>query len=1147
MQRLKRFSESDVLQPGVYVVHSDDQAFGPMRAFVATGQVTQLGERYLPDGEKEAVFAYGQLTPNQEGEEGALIMGPEFFASAIDDYANWREGWWREAIQNAVDAGATEIRCSVKPREDGGVVVECEDNGQGMDRETLRNVFMKLKGTAKRERYGSTGGFGEAKRLLVLPWISYEMHTRDTVMRGSGATYKTFDDKARSGTRLTVVMPQDLCTSSEAAIAYIAKCYLPNVRIFVDGERVKANLTTGEAIRNLGEIAELFYDKKKATFDGMIVRIHDRAHGTSLAMFPRYVPSEIKGQLVVEIYARSTEVLTSNRDGFRGGYNTPGAALQSAIDQYVAELSADVSSSLKKRKGLVQQKFLGTGKFDTSHQIRAAMLDGMGSLEPAGKEGERGKRELSTSQAAQVLEALQAFATQLGFEQAQPETEVVRMCDPELAASMLDGLQVGGAEHMEAIAKQLSWQPDFFLVNEIEGFRVPKKFYPESMTSAVRKLARCWAEMCRFVLVQLGSKAEFGVGFLIDRERLAEYRQDDGDWLMLNPFKSGDPTSEENIYQLQSWDDMMELYAMAVHECTHMADGVSYHNESFASAFTKNVARTSGKEKQLRALKRIVLAEEKKTKERLAAERGPRAPRVAKPKRPREVGFMPPEPGSDAAPFVAMTGGAPFEVVTAVEYYGNLKGVVLWDADAGTHRYEIVSYDSSKLYRLDPAAVGDTSHHGELGPALTDLMRKAYSSPDVDVYLFERCLEVASIGSEYIFKVTEARWTADTGTMQRNARRDLGPPYTIEELNSLLGTRSHRKATHYPTLEAALERATQLARGVRAFMTINVLDRSENVVASVAGDTGELRSNMRGGLAEGMHASDFNAEQLARGVEDEMEHTDDPEIAQQIAMDHIVKDRNAYMEDLMPNARRATRFFMDKGRSQRGEIGWVLAEWEDNEPVFRFWSPSSVEVRQHAHKLGATEDNLLIEGRPARAYRMPSPDDAAYRNNARPHPGYPTNRAPYVVTVKHAGGAEDPSFPAGDLGDTPLQVAERAAQVLHGPAYIRVYDRAAEQTTLYEAERDTVRFVSTGKRLKFPPPAMTPNGGYYVWVVDSHGNPLASEETYGPYDLLTGKSYARIAATEGAHDRVVSYGRDPTTTSFEVVRRYQAGTGERLI
>jgi hypothetical protein len=42
-----------------------------------------------------------------------------------------------------------------------------------------------------------------------------------------------------------------------------------------------------------------------------------------------------------------------------------------------------------------------------------------------------------------------------------------------------------------------------------------------------------------------------------------------------------------------------------------MADGITYHDESFAAAMTRNVARTSGKDKQVRAIKRLVSAQEK--------------------------------------------------------------------------------------------------------------------------------------------------------------------------------------------------------------------------------------------------------------------------------------------------------------------------------------------------------------------------------------------------------------------------------------------------------------------------------------------------------------------------------------------------------
>ena len=43
-----------------------------------------------------------------------------------------------------------------------------------------------------------------------------------------------------------------------------------------------------------------------------------------------------------------------------------------------------------------------------------------------------------------------------------------------------------------------------------------------------------------------------------------------------------------------------------------------------------------------------------------------------------------------------------------------------------------------------------------------------------------------------------------------------------------------------------------------------------------------------------MRPSDFNAKALLEGTRVEMEHTDDPKIAQEIAMDHLAEDANYY-------------------------------------------------------------------------------------------------------------------------------------------------------------------------------------------------------------------------------------------------------------
>jgi len=67
---------------------------------------------------------------------------------------------------------------------------------------------------------------------------------------------------------------------------------------------------------------------------------------------------------------------------------------------------------------------------------------------------------------------------------------------------------------------------------------------------------------------------------------------------------------------------------------------------------------------------------------------------------------------------------------------------------------------------------------------------------------------------------------------------------------------------------------------------------------------------------------------------------------------------------------------------------------------------------------------------------------------------------------------------------------------------------------------------------------------YWVWALDRDNMPLTTEGPWGPYDAQTARTYARISATEGSHDRAVSRGADPER--FKVVRIYQAGTGEHI-
>jgi len=59
----------------------------------------------------------------------------------------------------------------------------------------------------------------------------------------------------------------------------------------------------------------------------------------------------------------------------------------------------------------------------------------------------------------------------------------------------------------------------------------------------------------------------------------------------------------------------------------------------------------------------------------------------------------------------------------------------------------------------------------------------------------------------------------------------------------------------------------------------------------------KVKDLIPGGIDKGSPDSDFDPKQLEKGIEIEMEHTDDPEIAKEVAKDHLSEVQNYYLTD----------------------------------------------------------------------------------------------------------------------------------------------------------------------------------------------------------------------------------------------------------
>lgn len=548
-------------RPGFYVVQAGSEAYFPAMALVEQESAKLVGETY-PTGGRVATILVGEAVaaiPNPAPERRTITIGREFFITALKDYNDWPIKWWREAIQNSVDAGATEIKLTSSKNADETYTVACEDNGRGMDEDTIINKFLVLGATTKTLQSGAAGGFGKAKELLLLPWISWKIHSRSTVVFGSGIDYEASQIEERVGTKLEVVMPADKHTDEAYALAFVQKCYLPGIQFLVNDQPARADLSGDRVIEEIPDKAAIYFVPIKGETQSYI---YVRARG--LYMFSTYM-GEVPGYLLAEILAPSIEILTANRDSFRQW------DVEHAIRKLGERIAKDNMSALRAGRGLIRKKYQGMGKFET----RSRTAETLGRIGPYVRGG------VSKSDIEAVTHALDAYSR-------DEERKISTVASPAIARAMLDQKFLG-PDHLEAAIKQLVWEPDFYLVNEIDGYKVPERFFPETMTPTILKLAKVWAELCRYVLVQLGSTEEFGVGFIFSEQTAAAAIDEDREsWLMLNPFKDLDRKKE-------TWRttdaDLKWLYAAAIHEATHVADRAQYHDEAFAAALTRNMAR----------------------------------------------------------------------------------------------------------------------------------------------------------------------------------------------------------------------------------------------------------------------------------------------------------------------------------------------------------------------------------------------------------------------------------------------------------------------------------------------------------------------------------------------------------------------------
>ena len=91
-----------------------------------------------------------------------------------------------------------------------------------------------------------------------------------------------------------------------------------------------------------------------------------------------------------------------------------------------------------------------------------------------------------------------------------------------------------------------------------------------------------------------------------------------------------------------------------------------------------------------------------------------------------------------------------------------------------------------------------------------------------------------------------------------------------------------------------------------------------------------VHDRLSGGLADRMHPSEFDPEQLEKGVAHEMEHTDDPDLAREIAMDHLAEDPAYYTHEAFDKGIKRDKAWKKRSTYVPKEDKDEIGDWLDD-------------------------------------------------------------------------------------------------------------------------------------------------------------------------------------------------------------------------
>jgi hypothetical protein len=484
-----------------------------------------------------------------------ITIPKSFFVKERRMYSCWQFAFWREFFQNSIDANATRIDIYTTDLGDGLSRIRFVDNGVGMSRETLENVYFRLGATSK-EGEDMVGGFGRARILTCFSMRDYQIHTRDNLVQGDGGDYTILETEYLQGTDITVHIENENYSYLWSYLHEYLRFSKMNCDVFVNNIRYTDWMEIGTHIRNL-ELKDVAFASVHSQIKGsarwcLSVRVR------GVLMFKQYINSDMHVMIEIEP-GKSREILTANRDGLQGEY-------AKVLEQLTQELASETRSALIPKFKKKDMTIRGHGLFYS-----------VGKSEQV----QRTSALKKSNEVKQEVRVQEIFGLP---EDSEPQV-VVR--DPETKPSM------------ELLTSNL---PDIFIVDDTTNDKVKKiidNYVPLNWVtidrngrrvnkgSVMYKLLMYWKIACEHAVDSFlranpnWSGISWGIGWVFSDTSEAKYLSvENGCAFLLNPVDA-----EGNLkFFLTSQESQKRLMAYAKHEVAHIVS--TYHNEDFARALT---------------------------------------------------------------------------------------------------------------------------------------------------------------------------------------------------------------------------------------------------------------------------------------------------------------------------------------------------------------------------------------------------------------------------------------------------------------------------------------------------------------------------------------------------------------------------------